>query len=87
MGRAICRLLARQAEDIDCQVQPFEPGDAPGSLSVLTNVNNGAADIGIAAADWQHFAVTREGPTAARFMPAPLDGLRALFSLHTVQRL
>lgn len=83
VGRVLCRLLARRAEDIDCQVQPFEPGDAPGSLSVLTNLHNGAADIGIAAADWQNFAVTREGPAAARFLPAPLDGLRALFSLHT----
>lgn len=83
VGRALCRFVERHTDDIDCQVQPFDPGDAPGSLSVLINLHNGAVDIGIAAADWQHFAVTREGPAAARFMPAPLDRLRALFSLHS----
>ena len=75
VGRSICRLLNRAAEDISCQ-----PLETAGSVSNLANVENGALEIGIVQSDVQHHAVNRSGPY--EFVDTPHGNLRALFSLY-----
>jgi TRAP transporter TAXI family solute receptor len=75
VGRSICRLLDRNAEDLSCQ-----PVETAGSVANLTNVENGSLEIGIVQSDIQHHAVHRSGPY--RFVDVPHDNLRALFSLY-----
>ncbi|GBE43258.1 hypothetical protein BMS3Bbin10_01334 [bacterium BMS3Bbin10] len=80
-GRSICRLLDRKAEGLKCALAPAARGDAPDdSLSNLVNINNNAADFGLARSDWHHYAVTGTGP--AKYMGGKLEGVRSLFSLH-----
>ncbi len=80
-GRSICRLLERKAEGLKCSLAPVTRGDAPDdSVSNLVNVNNNAAEFGLARSDWQYYAVTGTGP--AKYMGGKLDGVRSLFSLH-----
>ncbi len=74
-GRGICRLINTKVEGLTCKAAP-----TPGSLHNLTNVRNGALDIGIAQSDWQFHAVKGSGPV--EFMDGSFDNLRALFSLH-----
>lgn len=80
-GRSICRLLGRKAEGLACTMAPISRGDAPDdSLADLVNVNNNAADFGLARSDWHYFAVTGTGP--AKYLNGKLDGVRSLFSIH-----
>ncbi len=74
-GRAICRLVNTKVEGISCTAVA-----TPGSLHNLSNVRNGALDIGIVQSDWQYHAVKGTGPV--QFMDGSFDNLRALFSLH-----
>lgn len=74
-GRAICRLINRNADGVTCKAQP-----TAGSLANISNVTAGALEIGIAQSDWQYYAVTGTGPV--EFMDAGFENLRALFSLH-----
>ena len=75
VGRSICRLLQRNAEDVSCK-----PLETAGSVSNLANVEGGALELGIVQSDIQHHAVHRSGPY--RFVDIPHDNLRALFSLY-----
>ena len=75
VGRSICRLLNRNAEDFACQ-----PLETAGSVSNLANVEGGALEVGIVQSDIQHHAVHRSGPY--QFVDVPHDNLRALFSLY-----
>jgi len=80
-GRSICRLVSRKAEGLSCSLLPMQRGDAPDdSLANLVNVNNGAADFGLARSDWHHFAVTGTGP--AKYLGGKLEAVRSLFSIH-----
>jgi len=81
-GRSICRLVSRKAEGLTCRMLPLQRGDAPDdSLVNLVNVNNGAAEFGLARSDWHHFAVTGTGP--AKYLGGKLEAVRSLFSIHT----
>jgi len=81
-GRSICRLIGRKVEGLSCSMLPTLRGDAPDdSLANLVNVNNGAADFGLARSDWHHFAVTGTGPV--KYVSGKLDGVRSLFSIHS----
>lgn len=75
VGRSICRLLDRHAENLSC-----EPLETAGSVSNVTNVTGGSLELGIVQSDIQHHAVHRSGPY--RFVDTPHDNLRALFSLY-----
>jgi len=80
-GRSICRLVSRKVEGLSCTLLPSQRGDAPDdSLANLVNVNNGAADFGLARSDWHHFGVTGTGP--AKYLDDRLQGIRSLFSIH-----
>lgn len=75
VGRSICRLLNRNAENAVCT-----PSETAGSVSNLANVEGGSLEIGIVQSDIQHHAVHRSGPY--RFVDTPHDNLRTLFSLY-----
>ncbi|MFQ5626573.1 MAG: TAXI family TRAP transporter solute-binding subunit [Methyloligellaceae bacterium] len=80
-GRSICRLIGRKAQGLSCSLLPSTRGDAPDdSLANLVNVNNGAADFGLARSDWHYFAVTGTGPV--KHLNYRLEGIRSLFSIH-----
>ena len=80
-GRSICRLVSRNVEGLSCTLLPSQRGDAPDdSLANLVNVNNGAADFGLARSDWHHYGVTGTGP--AKYLDDRLQGVRSLFSIH-----
>lgn len=75
VGRAICHLVNRHADDVRCEARP-----TTGSLSNLSNVRDGAVEIAIVLSDWQHYAVTGTGP--AEFMDGNFEAIRSLFSVH-----
>lgn len=80
-GRSMCRLVGRKTKDLSCSLLPSTRGDAPDdSLVNLVNVNNNAAEIGLARSDWHYFTVTGTGP--AKHLGRKLDGIRSLFSIH-----
>lgn len=81
LGRGICRLLNRSGGEFTCSLLPAPKGDAPESYSNLFNVQNGAADFGLAGSDWQHYAVTGTGPV--KYIDEKLGQLRSVFSLHS----
>jgi len=81
-GRSICRLIGRKVQGLSCTLLPSPRGDAPNdSLANLVNVQNGAADFGLARSDWHYYAVTGTGP--AKYLNDKLDGVRSLFSIHS----
>lgn len=80
VGRAICRLIQRANPGTTCEVELVEGRDAAEPLAVLSEVRNGAIEIGIVQSDWQYHAFRGSGPV--EFMDVRFDNLRALFSLH-----
>ena len=80
-GRGICRLLSREIDGMNCSLVPSPRGDAAESYSNLTNVRNGAADIGLARSDWHYFGVTGTGPL--KHLDDRMDNVRSLFSMHS----
>lgn len=80
VGRAICRLIQRANPGTTCEVELVEGRDAAEPLAVLSEVRNGAIEIGIVQSDWQYHAFQGSGPV--EFMDVRFDNLRALFSLH-----
>lgn len=76
VGRAICRLVDREAAGLSCAALT-----TPGSLFNLSNVRGGAIEIGLAQSDWQYNAVNKSGPF--EFMDDDFGNLRALFSVHS----
>ena len=80
LGRGICRLLNRKGDAFSCSLLPAPKGDAAESYSNLFNVQNGAADFGLARSDWQHYAVTGTGPV--KYVNEKLGNLRSVLSMH-----
>lgn len=81
-GRRICRLLSRKIGGMTCSLLPTPRGDTAESYSNLINIQNGAADIGLARSDWHYFGVTGTGPLKHIF--ERLDTVRSLFSIHSL---
>lgn len=80
VARAICRQMQRSVEGLMCEALPIEGRDAAEPLAVLSNVRNGAIEVGLVESDWQYHAFRKTGP--AEFIDIPFDNLRSLFSLH-----
>ena len=82
-GRALCRLINTQSDDLDCSVLAAEEGlHSSDQIHTLTNVRNGALDLGIVDSAIQYNAVNRSGQF--EFFDIGFDNLRALFSLNGV---
>ncbi len=80
VGRAMCRQIERQTEAQTCEVLRIEGRDAAEPLAVLSNVRNGAIEVGLVQSDWQYHAFQGTGPL--KFIDIKFDNLRSLFSLH-----
>jgi uncharacterized protein len=80
VARAVCRTITRAIQGLECEPYLIEKGDAPGPLSVLSDVSNGAIEFGIVSSDWAHYVYTGSGP--AKFLDARFNNLRTLFTLH-----
>ncbi len=80
VGRAICRQVEKASDGLTCEALGIEGGDAAEPIAVLSEVRNGAIEIGLVPSDWQYHAVQGSGPVA--FMDVKFDNLRSLFSLH-----
>ncbi len=80
VGRVICRLIQRTDPETTCKVAAVEGRDAAEPLAVLSEVRNGAVEMGIVQSDWQYHAFQGTGPVA--FMDVRFDNLRSLFSLQ-----
>ncbi|RMD64976.1 MAG: TAXI family TRAP transporter solute-binding subunit [Alphaproteobacteria bacterium] len=81
VARALCRQIIRAIDNLTCEVERIEGGDAPEPLAVLSDVRTGAIETGLVPADWQYYAVRKAGPLA--FLEIGFDSLRSLFSLHS----
>ena len=82
-GRALCRLINSQSDDLDCRVLAAEEGlHSSDQIHTLTNVRNGALDLGIVDSAIQYNAVNRSGQF--EFFDTGFDNLRALFSLNGI---
>ena len=77
LGGAICRLVNKSlvSEGVRCL---FATGG--GSVENILKVSDGEIDLGIAQSDWQHHAYLGSAPE--KFGAKPIQGLRALFSVH-----
>jgi len=80
VGRAICRLIQKSDPGTTCEVATVEGRDAAEPLAVLTEVRNGAMEIGVVQSDWQYHAFQGTGPV--EFTDVSFENLRSLFSLH-----
>jgi hypothetical protein len=80
VARGICRQMQRTIEGLTCEVLPIEGRDAAEPLAVLSDVRNGAIEVGLLESDWQYHAFRKTGPL--EFIDIPFDNLRSLFSLH-----
>lgn len=74
-GRAICRLINRNASELQCRALA-----SAGSLFNLGAVRDGALELGIAQSDWQYQAV--KGTGQFEFAGQDFGVLRSVFSLH-----
>ncbi len=80
VGRAICRLIQKSDPGTTCEVLNVTGRHAAEPLAVLTEVRNGAIEIGIVQSDWQYHAFQGTGPV--KFTDVSFENLRSLFSLH-----
>ena len=80
VGRAICRLIQKSDPGTTCEVLSVAGRHAAEPLAVLTEVRNGAIEIGIVQSDWQYHAFQGTGPV--EFTDVSFENLRSLFSLH-----
>jgi TRAP transporter TAXI family solute receptor len=80
VGRAICRQIHRASWGVTCEVLRIEGRHAAEPLAVLSDVRNGAIEVGLVQSDWQYYAFNGTGPV--RFMDIKFDDIRSLFSLH-----
>ena len=80
VGRAVCRLIQKSDPGTTCEVLNVAGRDAAEPLAVLTEVRNGAIEIGIVQSDWQYHAFQGTGPV--KFTDVSFANLRSLFSLH-----
>lgn len=81
VGRILCRLINGQATDLSCDVLAVEAGlDSSDQVHTLTNVHNGALDLGIIDSAVQFDAVSRRGQF--EYFDIDLENIRSLFSLN-----
>jgi hypothetical protein len=80
VGRAICRAISTSIEGETCRTERIEGRDAAEPLAVLSEVRNGAIEIGIVSSDWVHHAFTGSGPV--EFMDVGFENLKILMLLH-----
>ncbi|MFQ5760823.1 MAG: TAXI family TRAP transporter solute-binding subunit [Acidiferrobacterales bacterium] len=80
VGRAMCRQIQRETQTLTCEVLRIEGRHAAEPLAVLSNVRNGAIEVGLVQSDWQYHAFQGTGPL--KFIDIKFDNLRSLFSLH-----
>lgn len=82
-SRALCRLINSQSDDLNCRVLAAEEGlHSSDQIHTLTNVRNGALDLGVVDSAIQYNAVNRSGQF--EFFDMGFDNLRALFSLNGI---
>ena len=82
-SRILCRLINGQADDLNCDVLPAGEGlHSADQIHTLTNVQNGALDLGIIDSAVQYDAVNRRGQF--EFFDIGLENIRSLFSLYGV---
>jgi len=80
VGRAVCRAVTKAIQGVTCESRRIAQGDAPGPLAVLSDIGNGAIELGIVPSDWVFHAFTGSG--AAKFFDTKYDNLRILFTLQ-----
>ena len=76
-GRTICRMINRQADDINCKTVPV-----PDDVHNLTNLRGGALDIGLIDSRLLHDAINTTG--YFEFLDISYDNLRALIPLYDI---
>ncbi len=82
-SRILCRLVNDQTDDLICQVLPAAEGlHSSDQIHTLTNVQNGALDLGVIDSAVQYDAVNRRG--RFEFFDIDLGNIRSLFSLYGV---
>ena len=82
-GRILCRLVNSPSEDINCDVSvPERDIHSTDQIHIITNVRNGALDLGIIDSAVQYDAVNRTGQF--EYFDMNFDNLRSLFSLNGV---
>ena len=74
-GRAICRMINRQAGDLDCRAVP-----ASGDVHNLTNLQGGSLDMALVDSRMLHDAVNKKG--YFEFLDIRYDGLHAVAPLY-----
>jgi TRAP transporter TAXI family solute receptor len=83
VGRVLCRLINGQATDLTCDVLAAEQGlDSPDQIHTITNVHNGALDLGIIDSGVQYDAVNSSG--RFEFFDISMENIRSLFSMNGV---
>ena len=82
-SRALCRLINSQSDELNCSVLAAEEGlHSSDQIHTLTNVRNGALDLGIVDSAMQYNAVNRTGQF--EFFDISFENLRSLFSLNGI---
>lgn len=83
VARVLCRLINGQATDLNCDVLAAEQGlDSPDQVHTVTNVHNGALDLGIIDSGLQYDAANSSGQF--EYFDINLENIRSLFSLNGV---
>ena len=76
-GRTICRVMNKHSSDVNCKTVP-----APGDMHILTNLQDGALDIGLIDSRMLHDAMNKTG--YFEFLDINYDNLRVLVPLYEV---
>jgi len=76
-GRIICRMINRNADDINCTTAP-----APGDVHNLTNLREGSLDIGLIDSRMLYDAMNKTG--YFEFLDINYDNLRVLVPMYEV---
>lgn len=82
-SRIVCRLVNDQTDELNCEVLPAgEELHSSDQIHTLTNVQNGALDLGVIDSAVQYDAINRRGQF--EFFDIDLANIRSLFSLYGV---
>lgn len=82
-GRILCRMVSSPNEDISCDVSvPERDIHSTDQIHIMTNVRNGALDLGIIDSAVQYDAATGTGQF--EYFDMNFDNLRSLFSLNGI---
>ena len=76
-GRTICRMINRQADDIDCKPVP-----SPGDVHNFTNLQGGSLDMALVDSRMLQDAMNKAG--YFEFLDIGYENLRALFPLYDI---